>query len=143
MSEIKRIMDMLGRTELDGDVKGSHFGKILMYLQKTKDEAIDQTKYKLAVIVGMSARNIMDNYIKGLIYLGVIKTYQNGNMYRWKWIGEDALNSVIDLRESPEPPKKGKKEKKLEDKIEEQIEKGSKKPFTDAVKETKKRGKKK
>lgn len=112
MSEEKRIMDMLGRTEQDGDVKGSHFGKILMYLKRTQDEPLDATISKLAVIVGMNARNIRENYIKGLIYLGIVETYYDVNQYRWRWIGEKALNGKIDLSPSPEPPKEPSKKKK-------------------------------
>lgn len=124
MGEEKRIMDMLGRSEQDGDVKGSHLGKILMYLKRTREENFDETVSKLALIVGMSARNIRENYLKGIIYFGIIKTGYNGNMLRWKWIGENSLNG-LDLSEIPKPS--------LQDTIEKNVQSDSKAPFTEAV----------
>ena len=36
-AEIKHVIDTLGRGQKDGDVKGTHFGQILTYLQSKKE----------------------------------------------------------------------------------------------------------
>lgn len=91
MSEEKRIMDFLGRPVMDGDVRGLHLGKVLMYLKQTRTEAMDETISKLALVLGMNGRYVRENYLKGLTYFKIIECFHNGNVYFWRWIGEKAL----------------------------------------------------
>lgn len=96
MSEEKRIMDKLGRQELEGEVRGSHLGKVLTYLKMIKHESWDITLSKLALVLGVNPRYVRENYLKGLIYFGIIKLYRNSNTMCWEWVGESALiGSVI------------------------------------------------
>lgn len=92
MSEEKRIIELLGRTEIDGDVRGSHLGKVLTYLKITKNENWDVTLAKLALVLGVNPRYVRENYLKGLMYFGVIKLYRNGNALYWEWVGEKAFS---------------------------------------------------
>jgi len=91
MSEIKRIMDFLGRGIQDGEVRGSHLGQILMYLKRTKKETMKKTLSKLALVCGTSQRNLRENYIEGLGYFGIIDIKTEGHNIMWYWIGEKAL----------------------------------------------------
>lgn len=106
MSEEKRIMYFLGRGSIDGDVRGTHLGKVLTYLKMINDEILDATIYKLSLVLGMNSRYVRENYLKGLMYFGVIKLYQEGHNTRWKWIGETAFNGKISELEQLQPPPK-------------------------------------
>lgn len=107
MSEIKQIMDCLGIGQIEGNVRGEHLGKILMYLQKVKNERFDRTMRVLPLVVGMQRRYIKENYVEGLIELGIIKLYNENNTYFWLWIGSSALNGEIlpHTNEYVAPPK--------------------------------------
>ena len=74
--EIKEIMDYLGRPSMEGDVRGSHLSKVLLYLQRTANENLDITLSKLALVLGMNPRYVRENYLKGLMYFGVIKIFE-------------------------------------------------------------------
>lgn len=102
MSEEKRIIELLGRTEIDGEVRGSHLGKVLTYLKMTKGEVWDVTLSKLALVLGVNPRYIRENYLKGLMYFNVIKLYRNGNTLKWQWIGEKAFDGVNIIPSEPE-----------------------------------------
>jgi len=102
LSEEKRIIELLGRTEIDGEVRGSHLGKVLTYLKMVKGESWDITLSKLALVLGVNPRYIRENYLKGLMYFGVIKLYRNGNTLKWEWTGEKAFNGVNIIPTEPE-----------------------------------------
>ena len=95
MSEEKRIMDKLGRPEIDGEVRGRHLGKVLTYLKTIKSEEWDKTISKLSLVLGMNSRYIRENYLKGLLYFDIIKLYRNSNALYWQWIGESALKGSV------------------------------------------------
>ena len=107
MSEEKRIIELLGRTEIDGEVRGSHLGKVLTYLKMTKGEVWDVTLSKLALVLGVNPRYIRENYLKGLMYFNVIKLYRNGNTLKWQWIGEKAFHGVNIIPTEPEQTMEG------------------------------------
>jgi len=110
MSEIKDIMDLLGRKHLDGNVRGTHLGQILMYLHKKKLESLKATLSKLALICGMSKRNVRENYIDGLEAFGIIQTKVISNDVYWNWIGIKALNDEETFMQYVTRQEKEKKE---------------------------------
>lgn len=92
--EIINIIEALGRHDLtEGNVKGTHLGKILIYLQKLKQEKYDNTVFKLSLTCGMNGRYIRENYLKGLELFGVIKVQMIGNMLVWSWVGDKAFSN--------------------------------------------------
>lgn len=91
MSEIKEIMDALGRNETEGNVRGSHLGKILQYLQMHKTERMKSTLAKLALVCGMNIRYVRENYLEGLIEYGIISINCENNDIAWNWVGCKAL----------------------------------------------------
>lgn len=142
MSEIKRIMDMLGRTEIDGEVRGTHLGKVLIYLKTVKDECWDITVSKLALVLGVNPRYIRENYLKGLMYFDIIKLYRNGNTLHWKWIGVDALEGAI-IPTEPEEIMMEIKEDSIEpEKVIKEIRKETKKGCCPSCGKKLKKGKK-
>ena len=54
----------------DGDYRTTHLAIILEYLQRTKSENKMLTLQKLALVIGMSQRQVRENYIDGLIAFG-------------------------------------------------------------------------
>lgn len=119
-SEIKEIMDMLGRRIVEGQVKGSHLGQILTYLQQKKTESLKTTLSKLALICGMSKRNIRENYIEGIAEFGIIHTQTLSNDVVWNWYGvkafeennETFMNYVQRTKQKEEQEKEKEKEVK-------------------------------
>lgn len=112
-SEIKDIMDLLGRRMLEGQVRGTHLGLILMYLQRTKTETMKATLSKLALICGMSKRNVRENYIEGLSEFGIIDVRTEKHDIIWNWVGIKAFNSeqsfIEFVKDKEKRNKKGKK----------------------------------
>lgn len=122
-SEIKDIMDLLGRGIVEGSVRGSHLGQILMYLHKNQTEKLKATLSKLALICGMQKRYVRENYIEGLVEFGIIKTTVLHNEVVWKWIGIKAFEKnnttfmqYVREKEEKEEQEKQKKKKKGKDK---------------------------
>lgn len=109
MIEEKRIMDFLGRGVQDGDVRGSHLGKILTYLKQTKTESLRKTISKLVLICGTGNRYIKENYLEGFEAFGIIEITSSGHDTVWHWIGAKAFEGKPTY-EHPKPPKE-KKEK--------------------------------
>lgn len=95
MSEVKNIMDFLGVGQLEGNVRGEHLMKLLTYLKRYSGDSWDRTRKVLPLIVGMQKRYIKENYVEGLIELGVIKLYSDKNVIKYKWFGESAFNGSI------------------------------------------------
>ena len=126
MSEIKDIMLLLGRRMIEGQVKGSHLGQILMYLQQKHTESLKSTLSKLALVCGMSKRNVRENYIEGIEEFGIIKTTVIGNEVIWTWIGirafgelnEPFMNHVKREQKKEKEKEKEEKEKKRKEKKE-------------------------
>lgn len=112
MSEELRIMEFLGRPILDGNVRGSHLGKILTYLKTEKAEIWDDTLFKLALLLGMQTRYVKDSYLKGLVLFGIIELEQIGHSQRWYWIGEKAFDGQKPLIEAliQPPPERSQEE---------------------------------
>jgi len=85
--EITQILNFLGRTHSEGDVKGDHLSKILMYLHMQKTEEYKKTVAKLALLCGIGQRYIKENYLDGLEAFGIIEV-QYGSKWRvWTWKG--------------------------------------------------------
>lgn len=115
MSEVKNIMDALGRGEMEGNVKGSHLAQILTYLQQHKTERMRVTLAKLALICGMHQRYVRESYIEGIEAFGVINVKTINNDKVWNWIGERAFDCFKGKEESfIDYAKKKKIEKKDE-----------------------------
>lgn len=92
--EIRNIIEALGRKDLaEGQVRGTHLGKILNYMQMKKTEKYEDTLYKLALVLGMNIRYIRENYLKGLELFGVIKTRMQNNDLIWNWCGDRCFNN--------------------------------------------------
>ena len=111
MSEIKQIMDFLGRGIQDGEVRGSHLGQILMYLRMTKKENMKKTLSKLALICGTSQRNLRENYLEGLGNFDIINITTEGHSIVWSWYGSKAFDGKPVMSEIRPPPKRKDKEK--------------------------------
>lgn len=117
MSEIKDIMDLLGRGITEGQIRGSHLGQILMYLQQKRTESLKLTLGKLALICGMSKRNVKENYIEGIEGFGIIKTAVIHNDVIWTWVGIKAFeNDNMSFMEWVNQKKQKEKEKNREKK---------------------------
>lgn len=117
--ELQNIIEALGRKDLtDGNVRGTHLGKILAYMQMKGTEKYNDTLYKLALVCGMNIRYIRENYIKGIELFGVIKTRMEKNELIWTWMGDKCFNDR-DIKEiesateymQEQQKKKEKKEK--------------------------------
>lgn len=94
--EIENIINALGRGDLtEGKVRGTHLGKILIYLQMKGTEKYQDTLHKLALIMGMNIRYVRENYLRGLELFGVIKTKMVGNELIWKWMGDIELDQCL------------------------------------------------
>lgn len=116
MSEVKEIMDVLGRGQKDGEVKSTHLGQILTYLQITKKEPKKITLSKLALICGMAVRQLRENYFDGLEAFGIINVNIDKNTECWSWIGITALNGEIIIKEETATEYISRKNKEKEDK---------------------------
>lgn len=99
-SEVKDIMDNLGRTKHDSDIAGSHLGKILTYLQMKKEEALRTTINKIGLICGIHPRYVREGYINGLIDFGIIEVEIKTNIEIWHWIGISAFNNITPSEQS-------------------------------------------
>lgn len=106
MSEVKQIMDYLGRGIQDGEVRGSHLGQILIYLKKTKHEDMKKTLSKLALICGTSQRNLRENYLEGLGNFDIIDIKPERHNIVWSWVGEKAFYGKPVMSEIRPPKKK-------------------------------------
>jgi len=124
MSEEKRIMDFFGFGQVEGNVIGEHFSKILMFLKIHDGETWDFVKEVSPLVIHMQFRYIKDNYIMGLIRLGIVKLYMDSNVYRYKWIGEKALNGVRNIIPSEAEQALNEIEDIKEIKLKEETEKG-------------------
>lgn len=91
VSEIKEILDALGRNESEGEVKGSHLGKILSHLRQEQNGVLDSTVSKLALVCGMKSRYVKEDYLRGMIEFGIIKVNTESNKTMWKWNGIKAF----------------------------------------------------
>lgn len=91
LDEVHEIMTTLRGNEAknDGDYRSKHLGKILCYLHEKKRENKSLTLQKLALIIGMSQRQIRENYFDGLLAFGVIGL--SSDTSEWYWIGNEAL----------------------------------------------------
>jgi len=97
MSEEKRIMDFFGFSQVEGNVLGEHFSKILAFLKIHDGKTWDFIKEVSPLFIHMQFRYIKDNYIMGLINLGIVELYMDNNVYRYKWVGEKALKGVKNM----------------------------------------------
>lgn len=94
-SEIKEIMNCLGRGNESTIVSGTHLSKILLYLQMQKVEDYQKTISKLAVMLGMKARYVREDYLEGLESWGIIVTEINKNTKLWHWIGKKTFDNWL------------------------------------------------
>ena len=85
--EIREILEFLGRSHSEGQVRGDHLSKILMYLHMQKTEEYKKTLAKLSLLCGIGQRYVKENYLDGLEAFGIIEV-QYGSKWRvWKWRG--------------------------------------------------------
>lgn len=127
--EIQNIINALGRSDLtEGNVRGTHLGKILHYLQMNKTEIYQTTLYKLALMLGMNIRYVRENYLKGLELFGVIKTRMVNNELVWNWYGDKFIcsNNGGELEQVSQSATEYMKEQDLQ-KQKEKVKKGDKK----------------
>jgi len=113
--EIQNIIEALGRKDLaEGNVRGTHLGKVLSYLQMKKTEKYDDTLYKLALVLGMNIRYVRENYLKGLELFGVIKTRMEKNDLIWNWQGDRCFDNgdIKSIESATEYMQKEKEKKK-------------------------------
>lgn len=91
IDEVHQIMRVIrgNQSTNDGDYRSSHLGVILEYLQSKKRENKSLTLQKLALMVGMSQRQIRENYVDGLIAFGVIQITTKCD--EWYWVGLSSL----------------------------------------------------
>ena len=91
IDEVHEIMISLRGTNSlkDGDYRSTHLGSILGYLREKKRENKSLTLQKLALIIGMSQRQIRENYFDGLIAFEILKL--SSDCSEWYWIGIKAL----------------------------------------------------
>lgn len=103
MSEIKRIMDYFGVSQIEGNVRGEHFSTILDLLKKNSGK---RWKYLISIaplhMGGMQQRYIKENYLDGFTEIGIIKMYQKNNVLYYQWFGESALNGSAPKEEKKE-----------------------------------------
>lgn len=104
LDEVHEIMHILRGTNAtnDGDYRSQHLGTVLEYLFGQVEEDKLTTQAKLALMLGMAARQVKENYLDGLIAFGIISL--STDCKRWKWIGLKAIkNKYGKLRKnSPE-----------------------------------------
>jgi len=95
IDEIHQIMKILrgNSGKNDGDYRSTHLGTILEYLQQKITENKSLTLQKLALIIGMSQRQIRENYIDGLLAFGIIQL--NAKCDEWYWVGLEAIQNKI------------------------------------------------
>jgi hypothetical protein len=91
IDEVHQIITCLrgSQGKNDGDFRSIHLGIILEYLQSKKREEKSLTLQKLALMLGMSQRQIRENYFDGLLGFGVIQLTTKCN--EWFWVGLSAL----------------------------------------------------
>lgn len=91
IDEIHDIITALrgGTGRNDGDYRSSHLGIILEYLKTQKREDKRLTLQKLALKIGMSQRQIRENYFDGLLAYGILGL--SSKCDEWYWIGKEAL----------------------------------------------------
>jgi hypothetical protein len=88
VTEMNNIMKFFGRKYNDGDVRGTHLGKVLFYLIMNQSEDYDDTQYKLALSLGVAPRLIRENYLKGFEKFKIINVFTNGDgAIVWEWRG--------------------------------------------------------
>lgn len=93
--EIKEIMDVLGRSASDGNVNGTHLGKVLSVCRNPPIRIKtykDLTSY-LALVCAMDVRYVKSSYLDGLEVCGVIETITVNNNRLFKWIGIKAFRN--------------------------------------------------
>jgi len=95
MSEEKNIMDFFGISQVEGNVRGEHMGKLLTFLKVNSGKRWDfVVRVTPLILGGMARRYIRENYLEGLIELNIIKLYTNNNVYYYKWYGENGLSGI-------------------------------------------------
>ena len=91
IDEIHQIITIIrgGTGKNDGDYRSTHIGVILEYLQSKKTENKSLSLQKLALMLGMSQRQIRENYFDGLIAFGIIGLTSKCDC--WYWVGLSAI----------------------------------------------------
>lgn len=93
--EIRELMSLLGRGSTDGNVHGSHLGKVLSVCQNPPKQVKtyrDLCSY-LSLICGMQQRYVKESYLQGLEVCGVITIFDINNDKFFKWIGKKAFEN--------------------------------------------------
>jgi len=95
LSEEKRILEFFGVSQIEGNVRGEHLGKLLTLLKINSGKRFDFIMRVAPLVLGMQRRYIKENYLEGLIELGVIKLAVKSNVYFYEWFGDKALNGSV------------------------------------------------
>lgn len=82
----------MGINQIEGNVRGEHLGKILIYLKTNSGERLDRALRVLPLLVGMSRRYLKENYLEGILEIGIIKVFYKNNLSYYQWFGEKAFN---------------------------------------------------
>lgn len=101
-SEEKQILDYFGVHQLEGNVRGEHFSKILTFLRIHSGKSWRFFKNVSPPIIGMQFRYILENYVNALIELGIIVLYNQKNEIYFNWVGIKAVNDEILLPITPQ-----------------------------------------
>lgn len=91
MSEVREILNCLGRSSRDSEVRDTHLSLVLNHLQMEKRGDMKKTLAKLTLICGMGKRNVRENYLEGLIAFDIIQTRIENNTEIWNWNGIKAF----------------------------------------------------
>lgn len=94
IDEVKEICDVFGFKHTDGMVTGSHNATILCNLRQWREGVYSTTVDKLTWMCHTSARNLKENYLKGIEAFGIIETSVNDfGVIKWRWVGIKALRN--------------------------------------------------
>jgi len=95
MSEEKRILEFFGVSQIEGNVRGEHLGKLLTLLKINSGKRFDFILRVAPLVLGMQRRYIKENYLEGLIELGIVKLAVKTNVYYYKWVGGKVLDGSL------------------------------------------------
>lgn len=90
--EISEILNFLGISQIEGNIRGEHCMRILYFLKNNDGESWDYVKEVAPFQLGIGLRYLQENYLRGIIRLGIIKMYQEGTVLYYKWFGSKCLN---------------------------------------------------
>ena len=85
--ETTKILQHLGRSKSEGEVKREHLGAIIGYLMEWREGETQKTLSRLALRIGIDRRMLRENYWEGLEAEGLIEITYGSKVEYWKWLG--------------------------------------------------------